>query len=118
MRTISALITLLMSLSCYSQNLQIIDSVQILCSYDYICITDTIKGDTYEDLIHLQIGSKSSKSFSYYTFEHDSLKSTPLGIKKYKQMKESGSYWQLYTKEAAKNLENVRTPFLGYTLGH
>lgn len=86
MKKISIITFLLVSLNCFSQNLQVIDTVKILCSYDYSRISDTITGNTSEDLVYLQIGTNYSKSFSYYTFQCDSLNSTPHGRKKCKQM--------------------------------
>lgn len=62
----------------YSQ--QKLNSANYKFYYELIWQFDTIKNNqTREDLIILQVGRNVSKSFSYYTFQADSLMATPDG---------------------------------------
>lgn len=81
MRNIFILLLLIFSVDGYSQTT--IDTAQIKCSYTYRFMTDTInRGNCIrEDLLFLQIGASSSKCFSYYTYQSDSLASAPNGDK-------------------------------------
>ena len=66
----------------YHQSLaqQALDNVQYKFFYQYSWQFDTITyNDIREDLIILQVGQNISKSFSYYTFQSDSLRATPDG---------------------------------------
>ena len=81
MKYILPVILLILSLDTYSQDLVVIDTARIKCSYVYQEVKDTIKNDKCDDLIYLQIGSRCSKSYSYYTFRFDSLVSSPKGMK-------------------------------------
>lgn len=60
-----------------------IDTANILCSYTYEYLTDTLSGNQQrkEDLLYLQIGNETSKCYSYYTYQCDSLMATPNGDK-------------------------------------
>ncbi len=76
MRTIQLLFAVLLSLSCFAQDLTVIDTVKLKCSYEYKYLADTTATTNkkyYSDILHLQIGSKSSKCFSYRTYQHDSI---------------------------------------------
>lgn len=108
MKIITIVLFLLISLNCFSQNMQVIDTVKILCSYKYVKQLDTITGRTNDDLIYLQVGTKCSKSFSYYTFQCDSLKSTPQGEKRFKQLFKE-AYEKGGAKEVIKTVPNRRS---------
>ncbi len=82
MKNLLLLLLSLLSLSCYAQDLTIIDHAKIKCSYVYKEDKDTLKGKTREDLVYLQIGEKCSKCFSFYTFRYDSLTSSSEGWEK------------------------------------
>ena len=60
-----------------------IDTANMLCSYVYEYLTDTLSGEQQrkEDLLYLQIGAESSKCYSYYTYQCDSLMASPNGDK-------------------------------------
>ena len=76
MRTIQLLFAVLLSLSCYAQDLTVIDTIKLKCSYEYKYLADTTATTNkkyYSDILHLQIGSKSSKCFSYRTYQIDSI---------------------------------------------
>ncbi len=77
MRTIQLLFAVLLSLSCFAQDLVVIDTIKLKCSYEYRYLMDTtvMSNKKYSriDILHLQIGSKSSKCFSYRTYQIDSI---------------------------------------------
>ena len=60
-----------------------IDTANMLCSYVYEYLTDTLSGEQQrkEDLLYLQIGAECSKCYSYYTYQCDSLMASPNGDK-------------------------------------
>ncbi len=59
---------------------EVLDQAQFRFYYDYAYEFDTITlNDTRDDLIILQVGQNISKSYSYYTFQSDSLRATPDG---------------------------------------
>lgn len=61
----------------YAQDLLAIDTIQIKCSYEYSYLADTTsirQGKYHKDILHLQIGSKYSKCFSYYSYQCDSIR--------------------------------------------
>jgi GLPGLI family protein len=59
---------------------QELDKAQFKFYYEYAWEFDTLTyNDTREDLIILQVGQNISKSYSYYTFQSDSLRATPDG---------------------------------------
>lgn len=66
----------------FAQNKKI-DTANMLCSYVYEYLTDTLSGEQQrkEDLLYLQIGAESSKCYSYYTYQCDSLMASPNGDK-------------------------------------
>lgn len=72
-----ALLIAFTSLSCFAQDLVVIDTVELKCSYEYKYLLDTtaISNKRYStlDILHLQIGSKSSKCISYRTYQVDSI---------------------------------------------
>lgn len=107
-KIISIILFLSISLDCFSQKMRAIDTVQVLCSYDYVKKLDTITGRTNEDLFYLQIGTKYSNSFSYYTFQSDSLKSTSGGLKQFRQMFKE-AYDKGGAKEVVKTVPNRRS---------
>ena len=77
MKKIQLLLLLLSSLSCFAQDLVLIDTIKLKCSYDYQYLLDTTstsnKKYSSADILHLQIGSKYSKCFSYRTYQVDSI---------------------------------------------
>lgn len=76
----------MLSISSHAKKPKKIDVTRIKCSYEYKHHHDTIKCDALRnDILYLEIGSKCSKCYSYYTHRVDSLKSTPQGSKKYTQ---------------------------------
>lgn len=93
--------------------MQVIDTVQILCSYNYIKELDTITGQTNDDLIYLQIGAKNSISYSYYTYQCDSLKSTPQGAKQFRQIFRD-AYNKGGAKEVVKTIPHRRSTMYVY----
>lgn len=66
----------------FAQNKKI-DTANMLCSYVYEYLTDTLSGEQLrkEDLLYLQIGAECSKCYSYYTYQLDSLMASPNGDK-------------------------------------
>lgn len=72
-----ALLIAFTSLSCFAQDLVVIDTIKLKCSYEYKYLLDTtaISNKRYStlDILHLQIGSKSSKCISYRTYQVDSI---------------------------------------------
>ena len=54
-----------------------IDLAHMKCLYRYVYTFDTLKNELRDDLLILQIGKEMSKCYSYYTFQSDSLWSTP-----------------------------------------
>lgn len=62
---------------------QVIDQAHLKCSYEYKYEFDTLSHkDVRDDLLYLQIGKSTSKCFSYYTYQNDSLWNSPDGEKK------------------------------------
>ena len=55
----------------FAQNKKI-DTANMLCSYVYEYLTDTLSGEQQrkEDLLYLQIGAESSKCYSYCTMPY------------------------------------------------
>lgn len=76
----------LTSLYAYTQEPMVIDTTIIMCSYEYVRKVDTLTNQEREDLIYLEIGTKWSKSYSYYTHRQDSLKSTKDGQKELRRL--------------------------------
>lgn len=68
----------------FAQNKKI-DTANMLCSYVYEYLTDTLSRDQQrkKDLLYLQIGSACSKCYSYYTYQCDSLMAAPNGDKQW-----------------------------------
>lgn len=81
MKNLSLFLISLLSLSCFAQDLVVIDTAHIKCSYVYKEVKDTLKGSTREDLVYLQIGEEISKCYSFYTHRYDSLTSSTEGWK-------------------------------------
>lgn len=65
---------------------QVLDNCILKCQYRYEWKFDTLTIEIRDDLINLQIGKDISKSFSYYTFQSDSLRSTSEGRKKWREL--------------------------------
>ncbi|MBP1637690.1 MAG: hypothetical protein H6Q18_479 [Bacteroidetes bacterium] len=65
----------------FSAKGEVIDTIHLKCSYQYTFLKDTINKISSNDLLVLQIGKKLSKCYSYYTFQSDSISSTPEGRK-------------------------------------
>ena len=64
----------------------------LICKYDFAWRFDTINNVTRDDLIILQVGNEISKSYSYYTFQSDSLS----------QSENGEEVWDMMFKKAAK----------------
>ena len=77
----------LLPLSLFAKQ-EVIDKAYMKCSYYYKWEFDTLKHEDAprEDLLYLQIGHQISKCFSYYTYQCDSLLSTPSGEKEWTQL--------------------------------
>lgn len=63
-------------ITAYTQDIVAIDTIKVLCSYEYSYLSDTTSTSPKKyskDILHLQIGSKCSKCFSYYSYQCDSL---------------------------------------------
>lgn len=58
---------------------KVLDTAYLKCQYKYTYLKDTLDIATFDDLLILQIGRNISKSYSYYTFQSDSLSKTPDG---------------------------------------
>lgn len=95
MRLVTFVTISLLTFNCFAQNhidnntqdLIVIDTAKVICSYEYKHTNDTLKADAIQDdLLYLQIGDKHSKCYSYYTFRYDSLCSTPQGFMELQQM--------------------------------
>ena len=65
---------------------QLLDNCILKCQYRYEWKIDTLTIEIRDDLINLQIGKNVSKSFSYYTFQSDSLRSTSEGRKVWREL--------------------------------
>lgn len=57
-----------------------------MCQYKYTYMNDTLQQTRRDDLFILEIGPKISKFYSYYTFQYDSLMSTPDGEQKKREI--------------------------------
>lgn len=68
----------------YSQ--EKLDSTYLMCQYKYTYMNDTLQQTRRDDLFILEIGPKISKFYSYYTFQYDSLMSTPNGEQKKREI--------------------------------
>lgn len=55
------------------------DIAYLKCQYNHTWQFDTLENIVRDDLLILQIGKNMSKSYSYYTFQYDSLNSSPKG---------------------------------------
>ena len=55
------------------------DTCRLKCQYELTWLSDTLKQTHKNDLLILQIGNHSSKCFSYYTFQSDSIRNLPNG---------------------------------------
>lgn len=74
MKKLQLLLLSLLSLSSFAQDLTVIDTIKLKCSYEYKYMLDTTMSKySSADILHLQIGSKSSKCFSYRTYQYDSI---------------------------------------------
>ena len=74
MKNLQLLLLFLLSLSSFAQDLTVIDKIKFKCSYEYKYMLDTTTSKySSVDILHLQIGSKSSKCFSYRTYQHASI---------------------------------------------
>ncbi len=72
------IIAMIISLQAIAQ--EELDMAHYRFHYEYAWEFDTLTyNDTREDLIILQVGQSISKSYSYYTFQSDSLRDTPDG---------------------------------------
>ena len=64
----------------------VLDRAYMKCLYSYVYTFDTLKNELRDDLLILQIGKEVSKCYSYYTFQSDSLWSTPDGVKVWSEL--------------------------------
>lgn len=65
---------------------KVLDKAYLLCQYNHTWQFDTLENTVRDDLILLQISKTVSKSYSYYTFQSDSLRSTPEGRKVWREL--------------------------------
>ena len=77
MKKTFSLLFLLSSITVFSQ--QVLDNAYLKCQYEYTWKNDTLSGKTKDDLLILQIGENTSKCFSHYSFQVDSINSLPNG---------------------------------------
>ncbi|HBX47108.1 MAG TPA: hypothetical protein DEG28_14665 [Porphyromonadaceae bacterium] len=75
----------ILPLFCFSQE-KVLDHASLKCMYHHTYMNDTLEQTVREDLLVLQVGKNISKSYSYYTYQNDSLSKTPDGEKKWKEM--------------------------------
>lgn len=68
-------IILFFNISVNAQNT--IDTANLRCQYQLTYQKDTLTGKTKDDLLLLEIGKNSSKCYSYYTFQADSILQLP-----------------------------------------
>ena len=77
MKKLQLLFLSLLSLNCFAQDIVVIDTIKVKCSYEYKYLMDTTatsnKKYSSTDILHLQIGSSHSKCMSYYTYQVDSI---------------------------------------------
>ena len=77
MKKLQLLFLSLLSLNCFAQDIVVIDTIKVKCSYEYKYLMDTTatsnKKYSSTDILHLQIGSSHSKCFSYRTYQVDSI---------------------------------------------
>ena len=76
MKKLYFLLLSLLTINCFAQDLVLIDTIKLKCSYEYKYLLDTTvtnKEYSTDDILHLQIGSKTSKCFSYRTYQLDSI---------------------------------------------
>ena len=64
----------------------VLDQTYLIAQYKHTWLFDTLKNEIRDDLIVLQIGKSRSKCYSYYTFQSDSLRSTPDGQKVWREL--------------------------------
>lgn len=64
----------------------VLDRAHMKCLYRYVYTFDTLKNESRDDLLILQIGKEVSKCYSYYTFQCDSLRRTPDGAKVWSEL--------------------------------
>lgn len=65
---------------------EVLDSASLMCQYKYTYMNDTLQQTFRNDLFILQMGPDISKFYSYYTFQYDSLMSTPDGDRKKREI--------------------------------
>lgn len=76
MKKLQLLLLFILPINCFAQDLIIIDTIKLKCSYEYKYLADTTATSNktyYSDILHLQIGSSHSKCMSYYTYQVDSI---------------------------------------------
>ncbi len=101
------------SLQTFAQ--QVLDHAQFKFYYEYAWEFDTLtNNDTREDLIILQVGQNISKSYSYYTFQADSLRATSDGERVMRQIAARVARARLENREAPKGFIRRRTPITVY----
>ena len=83
---IITLTCLLITVSIVFSQEKTIDNAYLKCQYEHTYLKDTLDISTKNDLLILQIGENLSKSYSYYTFQIDSLVKTPDGDKVWKEI--------------------------------
>lgn len=76
---------------------KVLDKAYLKCHYKYSYLKDTLDIATYDDLLILQIGQNVSKSYSYYSFQADSLSKTENGKKVWKEIfNKSLNEWKVH----------------------
>ena len=103
----------LSSLKIYTQ--EVLDKAQYRFHYKYAWEFDTLTlNDTREDLIILQVGENISKSYSYYTFQSDSLVATPDGKRAIRQIADNVARAIVENRERPKDFIRRRSPTIVY----
>ena len=78
--TLLTLILLALSIrSVFSQ--QVLDKAYLKFQYEYTWENDTLSDKTKDDLLILQVGENTSKCYSHYSFQVDSINALPNGRK-------------------------------------
>lgn len=72
-------------ISCFAQE-KVLDNAYLKCQYKHTYLKDTLDIVTFDDLIILQVGRKTSKSYSYYSYQADSLAKSEGGDKVWKEI--------------------------------
>ena len=104
---------LLASLRVYAQ--EVLGKTQYRFHYEYAWEFDTLTlNDTRKDLIILQVGQNVSKSYSYYTYQSDSLTDTPDGERVRRDIYSNYTRARMENRELPKSVVRRRSPTIVY----